>query len=181
MTTDIRRATQVTGREFPYADDTVTFLQLGGPGQAKVAQSVTDKLALCRSITPETPVLAVWPGKTRSDVFLVDDPAVALRVLRDREPVPPIVRTIRLYVESGMVSEETKAMIRELVQPAPIEVGDEVRIVGPASFGDYSHHLGVGPFHVDAVDEGDPDAAYCVSSSTTHGGYWYPASSVVRA
>lgn len=62
--------------EFPYADERVPFFCWLG-GNPWYAHKVEDKLTMCRQLAshqaPFRPaLLAVWPGKRRSDVFFLN-------------------------------------------------------------------------------------------------------------
>jgi hypothetical protein len=82
----MRQTSDVRDTDFPFADDTVPFiLSYVGIGYGKDgrgfdhASTFDKKRALVeeairlRDEGTEAHLLAVWPGGTRSDVFLVDD------------------------------------------------------------------------------------------------------------
>lgn len=88
----MRQTSEVTDTEFPYAEDTTAFI-LVMPEDAEDtkdsrgfdhASTFDKKLGLInRAMDLEERehyvfLLAVWPGSTRSDVFLVDDLDAAL-------------------------------------------------------------------------------------------------------
>lgn len=63
---------------FPWNETTTPFIHIPQGSEAfdsvvSYMQEAADKLALLDSADPEDVILAVWPGKMRSDVFLVDD------------------------------------------------------------------------------------------------------------
>lgn len=90
----MRTTSQVTNRSFPFARQDVAFLLVvPGPrgqsetkdergfehssthdGKFKLIQRAQD----LEAAEVDFSLLAIWPGKTRSDVFLVDDLAMAL-------------------------------------------------------------------------------------------------------
>lgn len=83
------RKTSDSAGEFPFADPRVPIILIAGTeidaegdGMA-YAQTVEDKLQLvemARKTTAE--LISVWPGRTRSDVFFIDDLDAAEAVLR---------------------------------------------------------------------------------------------------
>jgi hypothetical protein len=88
----MRCTSEVTDAEFPFAEDTTAFILVfpwdAGAEETKDcrgfehASTATKKLELVeRAINypGNCSLLAVWPGATRSDVFLVDDLEVAAR------------------------------------------------------------------------------------------------------
>ena len=80
-----RRASAVTNTAFPYADPTVTFITIEGKEREFLLQhqSIDSKRVALEDATSDTVVLAVWPGRTRSDVFWVDDLNTALEAVRN--------------------------------------------------------------------------------------------------
>ena len=83
-----RKVTDSRG-EFPYADPRVPLILIAGTeidaegDGMNWAFEIGEKLALveaAKSTTAE--LISVWPGKTRSDVFFIDDLDEAEAVLR---------------------------------------------------------------------------------------------------
>lgn len=82
----MRCTSEVTDTEFPFAEDTTALILVyteGGGGKEgrgfdhastfdKKGELVVEAIKLARVAT-EAHLLAVWPGATRSDVFLIDD------------------------------------------------------------------------------------------------------------
>lgn len=84
----MRTTSEVTDTEFPYDDDAVPFI-LVAPGalaeetkegrgfeHGSTMKKKTELLEQARKLEGERrefSLLAPWPGKTRTDVFLVDD------------------------------------------------------------------------------------------------------------
>ncbi len=75
--------------EFPFADPRVPLILIAGTeidaeGDGMTwAQTVEDKLQLVEMAKKTTAeLISVWPGKTRSDVFFIDDLDEAESVLR---------------------------------------------------------------------------------------------------
>lgn len=131
-----RRASQVRGRRFPYADPTVTFMVARYNHNLSLvvvdsAQSPAEKLGLVdHAASGKDKVFAIWPGSDRSDVFVLDDLDAARKALK---PEGPLVRHVRSRVEAGTISPEDLAAIRDLCSTpppvvSPIGAGDRVRI-----------------------------------------------------
>lgn len=91
----MRKASEIkSSREgaakFPYADPTVTFIYIeSGMNTLDVheIQTIEDKIRAVKqaretSGSKNTVLLAVWPGKFRSDAFMIDDFTAADRALR---------------------------------------------------------------------------------------------------
>lgn len=87
----MRQTSDVTDTEFPFAEDTVAFIYV--PKDASTtkdgrgfehASTLNKKRELLEGVMEDQTagldgsLLAVWPGATRSDVFLVDDLDAAL-------------------------------------------------------------------------------------------------------
>lgn len=83
------RKTSDSAGEFPYADPRVPIILIAGTeidaegDGMNWASSVEDKLALIEAAKETTAeLISVWPGRTRSDVFFIDDLDAAESVLR---------------------------------------------------------------------------------------------------
>jgi hypothetical protein len=76
INTELRRATD--SPDFPYGSTSVPFVMIRD-GTIRWAKNPPAKRELCRE--PGGKLLAVWPGNYSSDVFEVDDRAVALAAL----------------------------------------------------------------------------------------------------
>ena len=59
-------------RTFPFTDVKVPVILVQGD-KIRVANSVSDKLMLLRQCRDEDTLLAAWPGRTRQDIFVVDE------------------------------------------------------------------------------------------------------------
>ena len=84
---DIRKATKVKGRPFPYGSQRVPIFLIPGGGDRGIviANSIPDKIVLMdQYYDPEAGdrLLAAWPGMNSQDVFLIDDVALALAALK---------------------------------------------------------------------------------------------------
>lgn len=91
----MRLTSDVTDTDFPFAEDSVPFILVfedsgfGKDGRSfEHASTYEKKVKLLEQAMAHDDddgllchVLAVWPGKTRSDVFLVDDLDQALRAM----------------------------------------------------------------------------------------------------
>jgi hypothetical protein len=92
----MRTTSQVRNTEFPFASDLVAFVLVVNDGETDTTESrgfehastapkkkalVEQAIALSENPESTAALLAVWPGKSRSDVFLVDDLDAALEAL----------------------------------------------------------------------------------------------------
>lgn len=79
-------------KNFPYADPRVPFISRDEK-QLWCANTVEEKLALIRKVAPKAGqdfsplILAVWPGKHRSDVFYINH-RIALEKLMTQDAAP---------------------------------------------------------------------------------------------
>lgn len=83
------RKTSDSRGEFPYADPRVPIILIAGTeidaegDGMNWAYEVPEKLALIEAARQTTAeLLTIWPGKTRTDVFFIDDLDAAESVLR---------------------------------------------------------------------------------------------------
>lgn len=83
------RKTSDSAGEYPFADPRVPIILIAGTeidaegDGMNWASSIEDKLALVEMAkTTTAELITVWPGRTRSDVFFIDDLDAAEAVLR---------------------------------------------------------------------------------------------------
>lgn len=59
---------------FPYSSQVVCFMELFPNGDIKQLNNDVDKFeAYCNANQSKSKIVAVWPGKWRSDLFIIDD------------------------------------------------------------------------------------------------------------
>ena len=59
---------------FPYSSQVVCFMELFPNGEIKQLNNDVDKFeAYCNANQGKSKIVAVWPGKWRSDLFIIDD------------------------------------------------------------------------------------------------------------
>lgn len=68
--TNIRKA---TGASFPYEDRTICYFTLENGEPVPLHLAAERKLAFLRASKGEAAIYAVWPGRHRSDLFVIDD------------------------------------------------------------------------------------------------------------
>lgn len=71
-TTEPPRKTSATGN-FPYSNPLVCYFALAEDGPVQLHYVKDRKLGLLHAAKGEITIYAVWPGRYRSDLFVVDD------------------------------------------------------------------------------------------------------------
>jgi hypothetical protein len=61
-----------SGGGFPYTDPTICYIAVDGQGNVDKVKTADMVSALQAAKDGEIKMYAVWPGKTRSDLFLID-------------------------------------------------------------------------------------------------------------
>lgn len=155
--------TWTENRELPVLASDVTLLCFDREGPlVEIAQSRADKEVLIgreardAGSSSEWPIVAIWPGRIRSDVFVLDDIVALARELGLVKAPPPEVGTVvRQVTVDGPVDEGKLYRITDSVStgfvdgwydscfaPATPQVGDRVRIVGRIPGLSVGEHLG---------------------------------------
>ena len=87
------RAMTLTGNRFPIGDPRVCLIEITIAGKGDSTSEVRDVgprtvdrvAAVERAIAKSSLLFAVWPGHHRSDLFIIDDPDMAYRMLRTEQ------------------------------------------------------------------------------------------------
>ena len=81
---------------FPYRSSTVCYIEVFPDGSVQQLSTKDEKLrALMNAENGKSKIYAVWPGKWRSDLFIIDD----LDAFFDEQDLLGLGRTKRSYVE----------------------------------------------------------------------------------